>query len=182
MPRFVHAVTLIGNPNADFIESRNWFVTLGSSTGASITSNTEYGKYVNLNFDRVGKEIKIGAMGQSLGIYRNDGARLSFRWIAVFSTASNCSGPFDWSSSRTDWRIPITSSAQIISGLLAAKIDDCAVFQGQLVLADGSALPSFITYDIYTKTATVNVGASQAPVTITVKACAYLNDKVTTAK
>ena len=127
----------------------------------------------------MGNEIKIGAMGQSLGIYRSDGVYFSFRWIAVFTTASNCSGPFDWSSSRTDWRIAITSSAQVITGLLAAKIDDCAVFQGQLVLADGSALPSFITYDIYTKTATVNVGASQAPVTITVKACAYLNDKVT---
>ncbi len=127
----------------------------------------------------MGKEIKIGAMGQSLGVYRNDGTKLAFRWIAVFTTASDCSSPFDWSSSRTDWRIPITSSAQVITGLLAAKIDDCAVFQGQLVLADGSALPSFITYDIYTKIATVNVVASQVPELITVKACAYLNDKVT---
>ena len=179
VPRFVHAVTLIGNPLSDFRETKEWFVTLGSLTGASITSNTVFGRYVNANFDRVGREIKIGAMGQSLGIYRNDGVYLSFRWIAVFTTASNCSGPFDWSSSRTDWRIPITSSAQVITGIIAAKIDDCAVFQGQLVLADGSALPSHITYDIYTKIATVNVSAPQAPVTITVNACANLNDKVT---
>ena len=48
--------------------------------------------------------------------------------------------------------------------------------------ADGSELPYFINYDIYTKIATVNVGASQAPATITVKACAYLNDKMTQAK
>ena len=46
--------------------------------------------------------------------------------------------------------------------------------------ADGSALPSFIIYDIYTKIATVNVSALQAPTTITVKACAFLQDKVTT--
>ena len=43
VPRFVHAVTLIGNPLSDFNESRNWFVTLGSSTGALITQNTVYG-------------------------------------------------------------------------------------------------------------------------------------------
>jgi hypothetical protein len=43
-------------------------------------------------------------------------------------------------------------------------------------------LPIFINYDIYTKIATVNVAALQAPVSITVKACASLNDKVTTAK
>ena len=48
--------------------------------------------------------------------------------------------------------------------------------------ADGSPLPSYITYDKYTQITTVNVGASQAPSSITVKACAYLNDKVTTAK
>ena len=123
-------------------------------------------------------------MGKSLGIYRNDGGNLAFRWIAVFTTASDCSGPFDWSSSRSNWRIPITSSAQVITGLLQAKIDDCAVFHGNLTQHNGAALPSFITYDIYTKTVTVNVGASpaQAPVTITVKVCANLNDKVTTAK
>jgi hypothetical protein len=43
VPRYVHAVTLIGNPGSDFYETRNWFVTLGSLTGASITSNTVYG-------------------------------------------------------------------------------------------------------------------------------------------
>ena len=48
--------------------------------------------------------------------------------------------------------------------------------------ADGSPIPSYIIYDVYTKIVTVNVGASQAPASITVKACAYLNDKVTTAK
>jgi hypothetical protein len=51
------------------------------------------------------------------------------------------------------------------------------------VQADGSTLPSYITYDVYSTIATVNVGAaSRSPSTITVKACAYLNDKVTTAK
>ncbi len=67
----------------------------------------------------------------------------------------------------------------MITGSIAAKIGDCAVFQGALVQANDSALPSFITYDIYTKIATVNVSALQTPITITVKACAFLQDKVT---
>ena len=43
VPRFVHAVTLVGNPAHDFGESKNWFVTLGSNTGPSIIQNTIYG-------------------------------------------------------------------------------------------------------------------------------------------
>jgi hypothetical protein len=40
-------------------------------------------------------------MGQSLGIYRNEAvyAKLLFKWIGVYTTASDCSGPFDWSES-----------------------------------------------------------------------------------
>ena len=56
------------------------------------------------------------------------------------------------------------------------------MFHSELEQADGSPLPSFITYDVLTKLVTINVAASQVPATITVKACAYLNDKVTTAK
>jgi hypothetical protein len=51
-----------------------------------------------------------------------------------------------------------------------------------LVLKDGSALPSFMTYDVYTKELTIIISASYMPVKYTVKACAYLNDRVTTAK
>jgi hypothetical protein len=35
--RFVHAVTLIGDYTSDFSRAKNWFVTLGSQTGALIT-------------------------------------------------------------------------------------------------------------------------------------------------
>jgi hypothetical protein len=66
---------------------------------------------LNANYDKNGKEIKIGAYGSSVGVYRNDGIALSFRWLAVFSTKTDCSGSFDWSSSRTDWYIALTSSA-----------------------------------------------------------------------
>ncbi len=95
-----------------------------------------------------------------MGVYRNDGEILSFRWIAVFSTASNCSGPFDWSGSRLDWRIPLTDANKVIKGLIFSKIDDCAVFHVMLVLADGSALPAFMTYDVYSKELTININAS----------------------
>ena len=117
-----------------------------------------------------------------MALYRYDGFRFTIRWFAVFSTATDCSGAFDWSGSRASWRIPITASAQTVTGLLFATISDCAVFHSPLTLADGSALPSYVTYDRYTHVMTVNVGASQAPATITVKACANLNDRVTTAK
>lgn len=137
-------------------------MTVGNQTGSSITSNPVKGQaYSNYTYDY---EIQVGVKARSVGVYAlNDewgGKSLMFKWFAVFTTASDCSGSFDWSNSRTDWRILITSSAQTITGLLEAKIDDCAVFHDKLVLADGSALPSYITYDVYTKMATVNVGAS----------------------
>jgi hypothetical protein len=109
--RYIHNVTLVGNPASDYGESKNWFVTVGSQTGALIYQNTEYGKFVNHDFDRKGKEIKVGAYGKSVGVYRPSGGYFSFRWIAVFSTASDCSGAFDWSGSRANWRIPITTTS-----------------------------------------------------------------------
>ena len=48
----------------------------------------------------------------------------------------------------------------MIKGLIFAKIDDCAIFHGKLVLADGSELPSFMAYDVFTKELTVNLDAS----------------------
>jgi hypothetical protein len=130
----VHVVTLVGESYQDFKQSRDWFVTVGSETGALIKDNTEYGKYVNYDFDRYGKEIKVGAYGKSVGVYRSNGGDFSFRWIAVFTTASNCSGPFDWSGSRLDWRITLNGANQVIKGVIFAKIDDCAVFHAILVL------------------------------------------------
>jgi hypothetical protein len=61
--RYVHTVTVVGNMFEDFLRARNWFVTVGSATGASITGNTEYGRYINFDFDRHGKEIRVGAYG-----------------------------------------------------------------------------------------------------------------------
>ena len=96
--RYVHTVTVVGNSYEDFSYSKEWFVTVGSAT--SITDNSAYGFFVNSDFDRYGKEIFVNAYGKSVGIYRQDGNYLSFRWIAVFTTKNDCSGPFDWSESR----------------------------------------------------------------------------------
>ena len=52
--------------------------------------------------DKYGKEIKVGAYGSSVGIYRNDGLEFQLRWIGIFSTATDCSGSFDWSGSITN--------------------------------------------------------------------------------
>ncbi len=94
--RYVHAVTVVGNSYEDFSSSENWIVTVGLATGDSITGNTLYGSFENRDFDRYGKEIRVGAYGKSVGIYRQDGNYLSFKWIAVFTTKTNCNGPFDW--------------------------------------------------------------------------------------
>jgi hypothetical protein len=51
----------------------------------------------------------------------------------------------------------LTGAAQDVTGKIGAKIDDCAVFHSNLVLADGSALPSFITYDVYTNLVTIKI-------------------------
>jgi len=68
--RYVHSVTLVGNPDQDFAESKNWFVNVGTETGSSIILNLEYGRYINLDFDRHGKEIRVGAYGKSVGVNR----------------------------------------------------------------------------------------------------------------
>ena len=86
-------------------------MSVGNNTGSSVTLNTIFGEYLTANYDKYGKEIKIGAYGNSVGVYRTDGLRLSFRWLAVFTTKTNCSGSFDWSSSRTDWCVPLASIA-----------------------------------------------------------------------
>ena len=70
----------------------------------------------------------------------------------------------------------------MVTGLIFATIDDCAVFHDMLVLSDGSALPNYMTYNVYTHFLTINVSSNKTPETITVKACANLDDKVTTTK
>jgi hypothetical protein len=41
--RFIHAVILIGNSKSSYLESMNWFVSVGSSSGSLVTQNTVYG-------------------------------------------------------------------------------------------------------------------------------------------
>jgi len=50
-----------------------------------------------------------------------------------------------------------------------------------LVLSDGSALPSFMTYDVYTKVLTINICQYQ-PAVYSVRSCVYLNDRIATAR
>ena len=69
--------------------------------------------------------------------------------IAIFSTNTDCSGLFDWSMSRLDWLILLSNVQLAITGKIGAKIDDCAVFHDKLVLAEGSDLPLFMKYDVY---------------------------------
>jgi hypothetical protein len=78
-------------------------------------------------------------------------------------------------------RIPVKTTAQVITKTIAATIYDCAISMS-LLQADGSALPSYITYNVNTKTVTVNVSTPMASSSVTLKACAKLNDKITVPK
>jgi hypothetical protein len=114
--------------------------------------------------DSIGKEIQVKALGKSVGVFRTDNVKFSLRWIAIFTTASDCSKPFDWLGGiSSTWRVPIRQVSYINTGRIFATIDDCAVHHGMLKLADGSPLPGFITYDIPTQDVSVEVSASQLP-------------------
>ena len=49
-----------------------------------------------------GKEIVVKKAGTVVGIYRTTGI-LEFKWVGVFTTATDCSALFDWTGSRSDW-------------------------------------------------------------------------------
>lgn len=101
-PRFVHAVTVLGNPENNWADSVNWTMTLGDRTGSKALSNPEKGRFINYNWERVGKEMKVGAMGKVLAFYRKDyAADLTFISISIFSTDSDCTAPFVWSNQST---------------------------------------------------------------------------------
>jgi hypothetical protein len=38
----------------------------------------------------------IAGFGSVLGIVRNDGVSLAFRWIGVYTTATDCTGELTW--------------------------------------------------------------------------------------
>ena len=96
----------------------------------------------------------------------------------MFSTATDCTGPFDWSASKQDWpsRIPIGVTPKVFAGAFFATISDCAVFQLT------AALPSFVVYDSLSKQLTITVSSSTPSGTYSVDITAYLNDRVTAPK
>lgn len=132
--RFVQVITLIGNSKNNYDESKNWYVTVGINAGASITKNTLVGQYVTsspADYDSFGKEIVAQTYGTSVGIFRNDTKTLSFTWIGIFTTGTDCStGLFDWSRSEYfSSRLPLNISSYTISSPQFATIggSDCLV-------------------------------------------------------
>lgn len=60
-------------------------------------------------FENYGKELIVGTYGKFVGLYRNEAyAQFSIRWLAVFSTLTDCSGAFDWSQTTPSWPAVIT--------------------------------------------------------------------------
>ena len=129
---------------------------MGNATGSDIVSNTEVGYFVNEG-DQYGKEFVVKMFALSVGIYRTDAWSLQLRGFMVTTTASDCTDPFDWSGSKQDWlaRIPIGTAPKLFSGLVKATVSDCAVSYDKATLANGSALPSFVTHDLNTQTLTI---------------------------
>ena len=132
--------------------SKNFILTVGDGTGSSVLSNTEVGRYMTTD-DRYGKEFIVKTFGQSVAVWKDDdGFDLSFRGILMTTTTTDCKGAFDWSGSETNWmlRIRLSSITQVISGLVSATISDCAISYSAS-LANGSPLPTFISYNKQTK-------------------------------
>jgi hypothetical protein len=67
-------------------------VTLGNNT--DVTQNPRVDAYKTY-YDLGGKEMIIAGFGSVLGIVRTDGP-LAFRWIGVYSTATDCTGELTW--------------------------------------------------------------------------------------
>ena len=107
---------------------------------------------------------------------------MQFRALLVYSTANDCSGSFVWST-WSQPRIVIGATAKVVSAAYTATIDDCAVFIPLMpTLADGSALPSYVTYSLQSNILTLNIDPSVQATTLTINFTAKLDDRVTLAR
>ena len=134
--RYVHAVTILGHDVDSYQNSRNWVVY-----GTFNLTDTQYGAWTT-NLDDFGKEVPVGAVLESLRIERTDGANLALFWVGIFSTVSNCSTAFTWTTTA-NYKIVDTNP---VSKAQFAKLGDCPIAH-VVTMSDGSALPSYITYD-----------------------------------
>ena len=88
-----------------------------------MTNANKVGEFLNDNFDRAGKEIKVGKLAQVVGLVRDDGVNFALTGIFIFSTATDCTGAFDWATASTftaPVRIPIGLSPKNYSGFVKA--------------------------------------------------------------
>jgi hypothetical protein len=100
--RYVHNIVLLANYWDSCSESKNYRVTVGDETGANVKDNHEVFDYSNAS--QYGVSFKVAYAGKSVGIIRKENnKKLSFSWIGIFTTATNCTGTFAWTDSRTDW-------------------------------------------------------------------------------
>lgn len=94
--RFIHCITLIGSHHSSngFHHSRNFAIRVGDLTAPGTISFSNNPLIYTSNdqmYDERGKEVTIGVFGRSVAVYAFN-KPLAFRWIAVFSTATDCSG------------------------------------------------------------------------------------------
>lgn len=103
--RYVHNIVLLANYYSNCSESKNYIVTVGDGTGTNVRNNHLVFDYSNAGLlAEYGVSFKVAYAGKSVGIIRKDtSTRLSFSWIGIFTTATNCTGTFAWTDSRTDW-------------------------------------------------------------------------------
>jgi hypothetical protein len=113
--RYFHYMTVIGLSLNSYAYSHNWFVTVGSNTGTDVVSNKQVGGFISPDFDRYGKEILIMEYGSVIAVVKTDGQPLALRWIGVFSTATDCSEPFDWSASTMPTQLEIQATLYTVT-------------------------------------------------------------------
>jgi len=151
-------VTIVGDPNNAWNDSANWVITVGYATGTGVLTNQEVGRYDASR--KEGMEVKVGRTGTVVGVYRNDtGSTFGLRWIGIFSTATDCSEPFDWSSRPLSTRIPLSGPfpKPISLGTWGKITGGCDVIVSVTNPDDTAvSLPEF-SYNQSTKAATITL-------------------------
>ena len=109
---FVYATILIGDPSGDFKNTKDWYVTAGTSV--SSLTNPVFTAY-QTNADRFGLETKVKVLADKVGFIRaTNNEQFNIIYAAVFATTNDCSTiTFDWSEliSLSPYRFPLRKNS-----------------------------------------------------------------------
>lgn len=184
--RFVHNLLLVGADNgqaADDLSLSKYWVVEGMKEDLT---TTRLGSYMDLDRDQWGRNVIVQTQLLQLYIFREPAGPIAFKWVKVFSTLNDCTGPFVWPSALGDlssYTMHIMSSSDDVLTFGSASIDDCAVFMTSLpTLCSGVACsgtpPTLLidNMDSADPVISITVSPSTSPDTYSFRISANLND------